>query len=228
MFQEPGSLHINWSRISHFHPQMICLTPLGQSKEPSFVKYALSNLSMKIESKCYHSCGSFYPSRFYQLNSQAPVCSVVTGKFCILSYLSLSGITERLLIKVKTQWCTKTCSYLLKILWAELKWVSVLLSPFPPSFCFSFPILFFPWTLPPPPVYLHSAPAGSWVTFLEAALQVQLEWQPSRRWPKWECCGKKAFCFCFYFNAMWPCEFWKPESIVLWPLLPQLAPVQIA
>lgn len=93
MFQEPGSLHINWSRISHFHPQMICLTPLGQSKDPSFVKYALSNLSMKIESKCYHSCGSFYSSRFYQLNSQAPVRSVVTGKFCILSYLSLSGIT---------------------------------------------------------------------------------------------------------------------------------------
>lgn len=117
---------------------------------------------------------------------------------------------------------------LLKTLWAELKWVSVLLSPFPPSFCFSFPILFFPWALPPPPVYLHSAPAGSWVTFLEAALQVQLEWQPSRRWPKWEFCGKKAFCFCFYFNAMWPCEFWKLESIVLWPLLPQLAPVQNA
>lgn len=73
----------------------------------------------------------------------------------------------------------------------------------PVSVCSSFPlssfILFFflcPLLspgLPPPLVYLHSAPAGSWVTFLEAALQVQLEWQPSRRWPTWECCGKKAF-----------------------------------
>lgn len=30
MFQELGSLHITWSRISHFHP----LRLLGQSKEP--------------------------------------------------------------------------------------------------------------------------------------------------------------------------------------------------
>lgn len=58
--------------------------------------------------------------------------------------------------------------------------------------------------LPPPPVYLHSAPAGSWVTFLEAALEVQLEWQPSRRraregQSRAVRCGKKAFCFCFLF-----------------------------
>lgn len=52
MFQEPGSLHINWPRISHFHPQMICLRPLDHSKEPSFGKYTLGSLDIKTGIKC--------------------------------------------------------------------------------------------------------------------------------------------------------------------------------
>lgn len=53
VFQELGSLHTNWCRISHFHPQMICL-PLDHSKEHSFGKYTLGSLDLKIGIKCYH------------------------------------------------------------------------------------------------------------------------------------------------------------------------------
>lgn len=52
MFQEPGSSHINWSKISHFHPPMICLRPLDHNKELSFGKYVLGSLDIKMGIKC--------------------------------------------------------------------------------------------------------------------------------------------------------------------------------
>lgn len=73
---------------------------------------------------------------------------------------------------------SKGLSYSLKISLIGLSPV-----PSPPRICLSFLSSFAEF--PPPPAYLHSSPAGSWVTFLEAALQVQLEWQLSRRWPEW-------------------------------------------
>lgn len=68
-------------------------------------------------------------------------------------------------------------------------------SPFP----LSSSLLFF---------FLSSSPTSSfaffsswlWVTFLEAALQAQLEWQLSRRWPEGECCRREACCWRVYFN----------------------------
>lgn len=65
---------------------------------------------------------------------------------------------------------------------------------------FVFLSVFLPVRLPPPAAHLHSSPAGSWVTFLEAALQVQLEWRLSRRWTEGECCRREACWWRVYFN----------------------------
>lgn len=123
---------------------------------------------------------------------------------------------------MKAQWCTKTCSYLLKTLWAVPQWVSVLLSPFLLHFIFLSLSSSLSWAPSPTGLFafcsswfLSHFPGGSTSSPIRVAAEQEMADMRVLR--------EEGFFF-VCFNDISPYESRELESAILWPLISQPAP----